>query len=62
MSKSISYTTELEQLIIKTLLPVYERYCRENNIKDAYAGIDPELLKQIKRKKVVAALLRPKEK
>jgi len=61
MSNSYSYTTELEQLIINTLLPVYEKYCKEHNIKDAYKGIDPEVLKQLKRKKVVAALLRPKE-
>jgi hypothetical protein len=62
MSNSYSYTTELEQLIINTLLPVYEKYYKEHNISDAYSGIDPELLRQIKRKKVVAALLRPKEK
>lgn len=61
MSNSYSYTTELEHLIIHTLLPVYERYCKENNIQEAYSGINPELLRQIKRKKVVAALLKPKE-
>lgn len=61
MSNSLSYTVELEQLIIHTLLPVYEKYCAEHNIKHMYKGVDPALLKQIKRKKVVAALLRPKE-
>lgn len=61
MSNSVSYTWELEQLILNTLLPAYEKYCSEHNIKDMYKGVDPSLIKQIKRKKVVAALLRPKE-
>lgn len=61
MSHSSSYTAELEQLIIYTLLPVYEKYCKEHGVDSMYEGVDPQLIKQIKRKKVVAALLRPKE-
>jgi len=61
MSNSYSYTTELEQLIMHTLLPVYERHCLEHNIKEMYKDINPELLRQLRRKKQVAALFRPKE-
>lgn len=61
MLNSLSYTAELEQLIIYTLLPAYEKYCNEHGIVDMYETIDPKLIQQIKRKKVVAALLRPKE-
>ena len=62
MSNSYSYTSELEHLIIHILIPVYEKYCSENNKDNIYEGFNPELLRQIKRKKVVAALFRPKEK
>lgn len=61
MSNSYTYTAELEHLIVNTLLPVYEKYCKENDVKDAFKNIDPKLLQQIKRKKLLAALLRPKE-
>lgn len=61
MSNSYSYTTELEQLIINTLLPAYEKYCKDNSIKEPYSSIEAGLIKQIKRKKLVAALLRPAE-
>ena len=59
MSNSNSYTADLEHLILYTLLPAYEKHCKDNNLQLA---IDPKLLQQLKRKKVVAALLRPKEK
>lgn len=58
MTNTSSYTAELEQLIMYTLLPVYEKYCEEHDIENK---IDPKLIRQIKHKKVVAALLRPKE-
>lgn len=61
MSHSSSYTAELEQLIIHVLLPTYEKYCREHDINNMYQGVDPKLIEQLKRKKLVAALLRPKE-
>ncbi len=56
-----SYVKQLESLILDTLLPVYANYNTKNGIKDRYAGIHPELLKQIKAKKPLAALLKPKE-
>lgn len=62
MSHSNSYVTELEQLIVNKLLPVYETYCKQNNLPENFLLIDKDLLDRLKRKKVVAALLRPPEK
>ena len=57
-----SYVKELETLIIDTLLPVYANYQTRMGVQDRYAGINPELLKLIKAKKKLPALLLPKEK
>jgi hypothetical protein len=61
MSSPTNYTAELEYLIIHTLLPIYEKYHRQNNLRMLDSDINPDLLKQIKRKKVLPALLKPKE-
>jgi F0F1-type ATP synthase alpha subunit len=61
MSRPTNYTAELEYLILNTLLPVYEKYHKQNKLKMLDSDINPELLKQIKRKKVLPALLKPKE-
>lgn len=61
MASAISYVTELEDLIVNKLLPVYDKYCAQNNIPINYDTIAPSLIKEIKRKKVLPALLRPKE-
>lgn len=61
MTLNYSYTRELEHLITDTLLPVYANYQTRMGISDRYAGINPELLKLIKAKKQLPALLRPKE-
>jgi hypothetical protein len=58
----LTYTRELEVLILDVLLPTYYRYYREKGIKPGTLEINPQLLKQIKTKTVLPALLRPKEK
>ena len=58
----VTYTRELEVLILEVLLPTYYRYYREKGIKPTNLEINPELLKQIKTKTILPALLRPKEK
>jgi hypothetical protein len=58
----LTYTRELEVLILDVLLPTYYRYYREKGIKPGNLEINSELLKQIKTKTVLPALLRPKEK
>lgn len=62
MSNSNSYVVELEQLIANKLLPIYEAYCKQNNLPDNFLLLDPKLIQQVKHKKKVAALLRPPEK
>lgn len=57
-----SYVSELETLIIDTLLPVYANYQTRMGVQDRYAGINPELLKLIKAKKQIPALFKPIEK
>lgn len=54
----ISYTKQLEHLILETLLPAYYKYCTEHSIRPT--EIHPELLKQIKTKQVLPRLLQPK--
>ena len=61
MSLNFSYTTELETLIVDTLLPIYANYQTRMGSKDRYHGINPELLKLIKVKKKLPALLLPKK-
>lgn len=58
---SYSYVKELELLIIETLLPVYANYQARMGAKDRYYGINPDLISQIKHKKQIPALLKPKE-
>ena len=56
-----NYVLELEELILGELLPVYERYHREKGIKPRFGHIHPDLIRDIKTKKKLPALLRPKE-
>ena len=62
MTLSYSYQRELESLILDTLLPVYVKTLKAQGVKEPLYGINPELLKQVKKAKVLPALLRPKEK
>lgn len=56
-----TYVEELEELIIETLLPSYEKYWRAKGIPNPLQGINTELLKKMKIAKRLPALLRPKE-
>lgn len=58
---SYTYTKELELLILGTLLPAYESWQKVKGVVNPYQGINEHLLKQIKAKKKLPALLRPKE-
>ena len=60
MTLNRSYVAELELLITDTLLPVYDCYYREQGILPQYTKLNPDLLKQIIRRKQVAALFKPK--
>lgn len=51
----MSYTSELEHLVLEILLPYYERHNKD------LSQINPELLRQLKRKKQIPALFKPKE-
>jgi hypothetical protein len=62
MTLNRSYTAELELLITDTLLPIFDKYYRDRGELPKYTGINPSLLKQIKKRKVVPALFLPKEK
>jgi hypothetical protein len=60
MSTQPNYTAELEALILDVLLPVYEQHCKARGIESLRSEINPELLKQLRKKKTVARLLQPK--
>lgn len=62
MIVSQSYVAELEYLITDLLLPIFDKYYRERGVLPEYTSINPQLLKQIKKRKTVAALFKPKEK
>jgi len=53
------YVQQLERLIARELLPVYERYTRENNLPAV--EMPPTLLENIRRKQQVPVLLKPKK-
>ena len=60
MSTQLNYTAELEALILDVLLPVYEQHCRQRGIASLRSEINPELLKQLRKKKTVPRLFMPK--
>lgn len=62
MTLNHSYLNELEHLVIDTLLPVYEKYQKSKGVIDPLKDINPQLLREIKAKKQVCALLRTYEK
>lgn len=61
MQFSASYVSQLEYLILNTLLPVYEKYQKSHGIYNPLKDINPELLNKVKAKKPVAALLKAQE-
>jgi hypothetical protein len=62
MTLNHSYTSELESLIIDTLLPVYEKYQVSIGYLNPLKGINPSLVARIQDKRKLPALLRPYEK
>ena len=58
VNSSISYVRQLEVLILQDLLPVYERWHKEHKLPVSYTHIHPDLLKEIKDKQKIPALLR----
>ena len=62
MNSSHTYVKELELLILDQLLPIYEKYQKAAGSVNPLYGINPELIKQIKTKKQLPALLRAREK
>lgn len=55
-----SYTRELEALILDTLLPIYEKYQKSKGVLTPLRDINPDLLRQVKSKKKLPALLMEK--
>lgn len=60
MSADTEYEHYLEQLIIKTLLPVYEQYCKEQGLDIYKSGIPLHLL-TLSHTAKVAALFKKKQ-
>lgn len=60
MTLSRSYSAELECLISETLLPIFDAYYREKGKLPPYTSINQSLLKQIKQRRQVPALFKPK--
>lgn len=58
---NITYTRQLEVLILDTLLPIYYKYHKEKGIVPSKLDINPELLKLIKKKPTIPALCLPKQ-
>jgi hypothetical protein len=55
---TISYTKQLEFLILEVLLPTYYKYTKEHNLVPQ--EMPQELMQQIKSKQVLPRLLQPK--
>jgi hypothetical protein len=55
------YTQELEELILETLLPIYDKYYFLKGIPAPTKDINPDLLARIVKKDKLPALLRPYE-
>lgn len=61
MSASHTYEKELETLILDTLLPVYEKYQKSKGVLDPFKDINSSILKQVRKKRILPALLRTQE-
>lgn len=61
MQFSHSYVQELEELILETLLPIYDKYYFLKGIPTPTKDINPDLLARIVKKDKLPALLRPYE-
>jgi hypothetical protein len=54
-----NYVQQLERLIARDLLPVYERYNREHGIQSV--ELPQTLLENIRKKQQIPVLLKPKK-
>ncbi len=61
MSKIVNYTAELEDLIVNTLLPAYEDYCRRYPSSPLAKEISYSIIREIKHAKDPGALLKPRK-
>lgn len=62
MSKIVNYASELEQLIVDTLLPAYEDYCRRYPFSPLVKkDVDYTIIKQAAHKRDPGALLKPRK-
>ena len=61
MQFSPSYVSQLEYLILDTLLPIYEKYQKSQGVYNPLKDINPEIISKVKAKKPIAALLKPRE-
>lgn len=61
MSKIVNYTAELEDLIVNTLLPAYEDYCRRYPFSPLAKEISYNVIREIKHAKDPGALLKPRK-
>lgn len=59
MPINFSYTRELENLITEYLLPVYDRYYREQGVLPPYANFPKGILKDVTKPRRVCALCLP---
>ena len=55
-----SYVRELEALVLDELFPIYELYYKERGLEVPYKKLPADLVKEIKRKHTLPALLKPK--
>lgn len=62
MSLNHSYTKELENLILDTLLPAYVKYQKALGVINPLQGINENILREVKKTKKLPALLRATEK
>jgi hypothetical protein len=61
MSKIVNYTAELEHLIVNTLLPAYEDYCRRYPFSKLAKEINYDIIREIKHTRDCGALLKPRK-
>ena len=54
-----SYVQELERLVLQDLLPIYEKWHKEHGLVVDESKLPKDLIKDVKRKNVIAALLKP---
>lgn len=55
-----SYVRELETLVLDELFPVYELYYKEKGLEVPFRKLPDDLVKEIRRKHNIPALLKPK--